>query len=66
MVIEVFQAEPCTLISTTEIAGCSVRLSKVFSGVEIVTPTGSFGVVQRDGGIEVRDDDGKLVWASVK
>ncbi len=40
-----------------------LEISMVFEPVVIVTPDGSFGVCQRDGGIEVVHQ-GKIVFAS--
>ena len=41
-----------------------ILLSKVYVGIGIKTDTGTFGICQRDGGIEVLKD-GKPVWSSV-
>ena len=56
------QAEVC------ERLGCSLdelNLRDVYNGLSIQTDQGTFGIAQRDGGIEVLLD-GKLVWASTQ
>lgn len=40
-----------------------IVFSEVYSGLRIETPSGHFGIAQRDDGIEVLQD-GKLVWSS--
>lgn len=55
------QAEVC------ERLGCSLDeldLRDVYNGLSIQTDQGTFGITQRDGGIEVLLD-GKLVWSSM-
>jgi len=40
-----------------------IVFSEAYSGINVETPSGRFGIAQRDNGIEVLQD-GKLVWSS--
>jgi len=53
-------------VAVMEVPGGTVHLSNVFSGVEIETlDDGSYGICQRDSGLEIQCPDGTLVGVKV-
>ena len=59
--IKTFGQDSHTILKA-EVGVALVTLSKVFSGIEIVTEEGqAFGIAQRDNGLEITAPDGTMV-----